>query len=198
MFRLIETIRTEKKILCNLSYHNERMNNARRKLFGCKNDIYLDKAIKIPDNISNSIFKCRVIYSDIIRKIEFTPYKFSKISSIKIVVDNEIDYSFKYENRERINLLFEKKENCDEILIIKNGFVTDTSIHNVIFFDGDKWFTPTVPLLRGTTITRLLNENKIEEKAIKLENINECKKIMLVNAMNDFGKLILDIDRIIS
>lgn len=198
MYHLIETIKTENKKLCNLSYHNERMNNARRKLFGCKNYIYLNQAIKIPDNISNSIFKCRVIYSDIIRKIEFTPYKFSKISSIKIVVDNEIDYSFKYENRERIDRLLETKEDCDEILIIRNGFITDTSIHNVIFFDSDKWFTPSTALLKGTTITRLLKENKISDKIIRMDDLIRFQKVMLVNAMNDFGSCVLEMDKIFS
>lgn len=191
MCHLIETIRIENKKLYNLGYHNKRMNNSRKAIFNIYDELNLADYIKIPENISSQRLLCRVVYSDKIHSIKISEYKAREISTIKIVCDDSISYNFKFENRKQLENLFMQKENCDEILIIKNGCVSDTSIHNIIFFNGEKWLTPSTPLLRGTTITRLLDEKKIKERKIKIDDIKYYEKIMLVNAMNDFGKIIL-------
>ena len=89
-------------------------------------------------------------------------------------------------DRKEIDKLFEKRGKADDILIVKNGFITDTSIANIAFFDGKKWFTPKTCLLRGTTRERLLKEKKIFEKDIRVEDIKRYKKIALLNAMIGF------------
>ena len=83
-----------------------------------------------------------------------------EISSFKII-HADIEYPLKYEDRHEINHLFGQKGDADEIIIIKNGLVTDTSIANLAFFDKGQWITPAQPLLNGTTRQRLLDENKI-------------------------------------
>lgn len=198
MCRLIETIRIEKKRFCNLDYHNKRINYARQKLFGSSDFLELEKFIKLPEDMSNEIHKCRVVYSDKIINIKINPYGMKLTQSLKIITDNEIEYPFKFKDRKRINKLYGQKEDCDDILIVKNGFVADTSIHNVIFFDGIRWWTPTTPLLKGTTITRLLKEDRISEKIIRMEDLLHFKKIMLVNAMNDWGKQVIQINKLYS
>jgi hypothetical protein len=37
-----------------------------------------------------------VIYGKFIEKIELLPYEFKKVKSLKIIENDEIDYSFKY------------------------------------------------------------------------------------------------------
>jgi 4-amino-4-deoxychorismate lyase len=47
-------------------------------------------------------------------------------------------------------------EGCDDIIIVRNGFVTDASYANLIFRKGDEWFTPATFLLAGTMRAFLL------------------------------------------
>ena len=87
------------------------------------------------------------------------------------------------------------KEN-EDIIIVKNGFVTDSSFSNLIFFDGKEWYTPSTPLLKGTTRARLLNEKKITERVIKIEDIKNYKSISLINAFNEIGDILIDIENV--
>ena len=41
------------------------------------------------------------------------------------------------------------KREQDEILITRNGLLTDTSIANIALFNGKEWHTPKHPLLKG-------------------------------------------------
>jgi 4-amino-4-deoxychorismate lyase len=81
--------------------------------------------------------------------------------------------------------LLAKKENCDDILIINNGRVTDTSYCNVVFSDGEKFLTSSTPLLRGTKREKLIREKIIKEEEITLKDLRLFKKAILINAMID-------------
>ena len=186
MSRLVESIKTYNKKLYNIEYHNIRMNNSRAELFNSKDQIDLSKIIFLPDNLSNELYKCRVIYSEEIVSIDFQKYKKKKISSLQIVYDNEMSYSHKFEDRTK----FEKhlrESKTDEILIIKNGLVTDTSFSNVVFFDGAKYSTPSLPLLKGTKRAKLIAESIINEEEIKLKDIQKFKFVYLINALLDLN-----------
>ncbi|OGU99960.1 MAG: hypothetical protein A2455_09435 [Ignavibacteria bacterium RIFOXYC2_FULL_35_16] len=190
MSLLFETIKVFNRKLLNIPYHNERMNRSRRKLFSCSNDLDLAGLVEIPIDITNDIYKCKVIYSDDIQEIEWTRYTPRKIEHLKLAYCNEIDYSYKYLERS----IFEKllRENgCNEnedILIIKNGRVTDTSYSNIALFDGKEWSTPKHPLLKGTQRTKLIDEKKIIEQDIWLEELKHYQEIILINAMLEFDQ----------
>ena len=181
MCQLLETIKLENGILFNLKYHNLRFNNARHKIFGISEDLKLEDNIHIPDEFRQGVYRCRVIYSEEIQKIEFIPHQPRSIQSLKIVIDDQIEYSYKFANRERINRLFEKRGTCDEIVIVKNGLVTDCSIGNLLFYDGQKWWTPSAPLLNGTRRMQLLEEKLIFEKEIRAEEIFNFQKVGIIN-----------------
>ena len=76
MCLLIETIRIADKQLQNIPLHELRMNKSRRELFGVCEDIDLHEAINIPENISDGIYKCRVVYGLQIKEISIEPYVF--------------------------------------------------------------------------------------------------------------------------
>jgi 4-amino-4-deoxychorismate lyase len=82
--------------------------------------------------------------------------------------------------------LLAKRGDCDDILIVKNGYITDTSFSNIVFFDGDKWVTPARPLLRGTMRESLLKTNYIEETDILVNDLKKFTIARLVNAMLPF------------
>lgn len=79
-----------------------------------------------------------------------------------------------------------QKSECDDILIIKNGVVSDTSFANIIFFDGQRWVTPKIPLLEGTCRARLIANNTIISQEITLNDLKLFSKFMIINAMLDF------------
>lgn len=93
-------------------------------------------------------------------------------------------------------MLFHSRQAHDEILIIKNGLVTDCFYYNVAFWDGKDWLTPKSPLLGGTARARLLDKGIIREADINAKIINSFEKICLFNALNDFGKVELSTEQL--
>ncbi|MFT7003113.1 MAG: 4-amino-4-deoxychorismate lyase [Sulfurimonas sp.] len=132
------------------------------------------------------LYRCRLTYDS--KNIEVSYYKYKKreINSLKLIYDDKISYSKKTSNRDAIDKLFDMKEACDDILIIKDNLVCDTSIANVAFYSDGLWFTPLKPLLKGTTRQRLLDNKIIIEKDIRVEEIENYSKMALMNAMIDF------------
>jgi 4-amino-4-deoxychorismate lyase len=74
---------------------------------------------------------------------------------------------------------------ADDILIIKNGFITDTSFSNIAFFDGTQWFTPFTYLLNGTQRQHLLRQGAIVETEITPSDLKQFRYAKLINAMLD-------------
>ena len=185
MFQLFEAIKVENGKLFNIEYHNERLNRSRKELFGIQGFIDLKEAVKIPKDIGKGLYKCRVVYDKKINKIEFLPYIKPKIKTLKIIECNDIDYKYKYLDRTKIEELLKQKGEAGDILIVKNGLVTDTSIANICFYDGRKWITPDKPLLKGTKRAKLLKEGLISEEKITQKDIKKFKKASLINAMLD-------------
>ena len=186
MCLLFETIKLENRQLQNLDYHNERLNRSRFELFGSKEELRIEDSVILPSNLTNQIYKCRVVYKEDIQKIEIELYQKRKIENL-ILVESNIDYSYKYFDRRFIETLTTALKPREDILIIKNGFITDTSYSNVCFWDGQKWITPDTPLLRGTKRKKLLDEKKIYEKTICKEDIVNFEKVSLINGMLELG-----------
>jgi 4-amino-4-deoxychorismate lyase len=177
----LETIKIINGIPQHLEFHNQRLNYTRQHFDIQSNIIDLKQFIVPP---SCGIYKCRVIYSNTIEDIQYSSYRDRQFKTFQPVIANDINYQFKYLNRQALNQL--KSETADDILIIKNGFVTDTSIANVAFYDQDKWITPTIPLLQGTTRARLLKEKKIIAAPIRLEDLKNFSKMAVMNALLKF------------
>ena len=153
----------------------------------------------IPVDLRIGIVKCRIVYNSKIVSIEFEPYKMRSIQTLAIVEDPTIDYSYKYLNRDSISKLFARREECDDILIVKNSMVTDTSYSNVVFKDSEgKLYTPISTLLAGTERQRLLEKGDIQEKEINVNDIRMYVGVYLINAMIDIeDNLFVDIDSIL-
>ena len=181
----LETIRLEDGIFHFLSYHQLRVESV-FKAHNCNNTkIYLEK---IFHNIPKSgLYRCRLIYTlDGLFDYEYIAYTKRKIKTFRMIFNDKISYPFKYANRKEIENLYKLKNGCDEIIIVKEGYITDTSIANIAFFNGDEWITPKNPLLSGTTRQRFIDANLLKEQYIKAKDIGTYKKIALMNAMIDF------------
>ncbi len=177
--RLLETIHVVDAKALNLAYHQQRMKES-RDILGYSSPLTLDL-----DPPAQGNYRCRIIYEEMIETIEYIPYQPKRIHSFKLI-HSDIDYALKYEDRSEIELLLDQKDKADEIIIIKEGLVTDTSIANLCFFDGKQWLTPEHPLLKGTTRQRLLDEKRIVCAKIHYTDIPQYSKIAVMNAMTDF------------
>ncbi len=198
MCQFIETIKIQEGKLCNIHFHNHRFNRTQQLFFHKTKAIDLSQFISIPDDFKNGVFKCRIEYDDCIQSVSFTPYQIKSINRLKIVINNEIEYTFKYKNRKVLETLFEQRGDCDEILIVKDNRVTDTSYSNIVFYDEQNhWITPKFPLLKGTKRACLIAQGLVKEEDILLLDIKNFKKAALVNAMLDISDSQIDIEHII-
>jgi 4-amino-4-deoxychorismate lyase len=185
MSLLFETIKVENRKLWHVGYHNARMNQARRELFGIEKMIDLNQIIQIPENVSNDIYKCRVTYEQDIVNIEFEKHIPRVVKTLKVITCNDIDYHHKYYNRSQLMELYRRREDCDDVLIIKDGLVTDTSFSNIIFWDGEQWITPATPLLKGTTRERLIRTGRVTVCKIARVELETFIKSRIINALTD-------------
>jgi 4-amino-4-deoxychorismate lyase len=184
MSLLVETIKVENGTLLNISFHNERMIRSLYGIFGLRNEPDLEKIINVPAYAAKGIYKCRVEYDDKTTKIEFLPYIIRSVRSLKLIVDDNISYPYKYFKRDNLQRLTEMRGDCDDILIIKKEMVTDSSYANVVFRDlNGNWVTPSTYLLPGTRRASLLQRGLINETIITYRDINKYTEVKLINAM---------------
>ena len=134
MSPLLETIKCQDGKLYNLQWHNSRFNRSRKIYFGISKPKDLSEIIEVPEMAKTGLFRCRVVYSKNVEKIEFAPHIYRKIDRLRLVENNSIDYRFKFADRTHLQKLFEKRGDCDDILIIKKGHITDSFTANPVFF----------------------------------------------------------------
>ena len=183
MHQFVETIRIEGGKAMNLPLHEARMNATRVYFAPHAAPISLQKWLDDAP-ISEERIKARVVYdADGVCETTFQTYKRREIQWLRMVEDNNISYTFKSADRRELDHLLALRDGCDEVLIVKNGLVTDTSFTNVAFFDGHKWFTPAQPLLNGTMRQWLLLHGKLTETQITPASLASFQRIMLFNAM---------------
>ena len=185
---LLETIKLKNGSLLNLPFHQDRMDASREQLWKKRSGFILEEVVEIPASKKKGVFKVRITYGPNGFKQEIEPYTPSVIASLKLVYSNEINYAIKYADRSDLNALSNLRGECDEILIVKNGQITDTSYSNVAFYDGSQWWTPQFPLLAGTQRAKLISEGRIKERNIRPMDLNSFKGVKLFNAMIDLDQ----------
>ncbi len=198
MFPLVETIKILDGQPQNLSYHQHRFEASYFKLYKQLTTISLKEQIQVPGNYQTGLVKLRFLYNQSDCFCQYDFYEPKPVKRLKIVFADDIDYALKWVNRKKIDNLLQEKALADDILIIKNQRITDTSFTNIVFWDGGKWVTPKYPLLHGTARARLLNEQKITAEDLFLVDLNRFKSFKLINALRDFDRAeALPIDAII-
>ena len=180
----IETIKLLDGDLQNLQYHQNRFERTRSHAFRSRSHPQLKQVIQIPDGLRKGLLKCRVIYGKEVVRIEYEPYEPGLIRSLKLIFSDTISYGFKSADRSALDALYQLRGTSDDILIVKNGCMTDSYYANVIFWNEDGWFTPDTPLLQGTMRAFLLANGSIKIMRIKLDDLGHFQKIRLINAMN--------------
>lgn len=178
----LETVCVKNGMIQNEAYHRNRMKRTADE-HGFSAPLFPDLVKLIPKKLKPLKVKCRMVYGETIRDISFTAYIPRQIGSLKLVEIDELDYSYKYEDRTSLTELLSHKGSCDDILIVQQGFVTDTSYSNVVFEKQGKFFTPDTYLLNGTKRQQLLADGIVSEMPISVDEIDEFDTLYLINAM---------------
>ena len=197
MSRLIESIRLYNGVFSRLGLHQRRIDRSCAHLFYQKPNWNLEKILKDSDFPAKGLYKCRIVYDSIAFEFEYEPYQPKLIQSLRLVESNEISYDHKYEDRSKINELLNLRDSQDDILIVKNGFITDTSFANVVFQKNNEWFTTDSPLLRGTMRHLLLDSGVISLTSIRKNDIADFENFKLINSMLEWDAPSIETSKII-
>lgn len=198
MSRFIEAIRLEDGVINSLRYHEERMHRSVEEVLHINRKFDLEDTLAFLSLPPKGLHKIRLVYDTEIRSVEITPYRKKEIRQLKIVYNNSISYSYKFENRTELDNLFSQRDDCDDIIIIKNYQVTDASYANLIFKRNEEWFTPKTFLLNGTARKQLLEREIIFEEKITINDLQRYEKVRLINAMLLFDGPEIDVSQIVN
>ncbi len=181
---LLESIRIEHGKAQLLEYHQERMRQSAWQLWQTESICLTSRGSQIHFP-KQGIYKWRLLYNAHgIESSEIIPYQRKPIKSLRLLPTENLDYSLKYADRTSIEQLYKQRGNCDDILICKQGYITDSSYCNVALQHktGD-WHTPSTPLLKGVMRQYLIDNNIIKETSIQQTDLKHYTKIRLINAM---------------
>ncbi len=130
--------------------------------------------------------RCRIEYDLHNLDVEFFPYTPRVVNSLHLVeAPAGYDYRYKYTDRKVIEDLFAQRGDADDILITRDGWITDTSIANIAFRKNDRWYTPSMPLLAGTTWKRLIASGLLIPRPIHLNDMHTFNGFTLLNSFQD-------------
>ena len=184
MYRFLESIRIENGLPAHLEHHIQRMMKAAHGNSQILKLVHeLPHLLEVKDAFIDEVVKARLLYDETGHSVEFLPYQKQPINELFIKSGDHISYVHKFADRHQIEQLKEDLPEKSDVLILKNGFVTDCSYCNVAFLDGTTWFTPVYPLLKGTQRQFLLDSRVIKRKKITISDFKKYQKIRLFNAM---------------
>lgn len=194
MCRFFESIKLKDGVFYRLNLHQERVNKAFATWFPNEEPINIFENLHQYAIPQSGVYKCRLVYDVDVQLLEFVPYERREIKTLKLVETDLESYSYKNEDRTGLNTAFAKRDACDDVLLVRNGLLTDTSYCNIALSDGENWFTPRIPLLYGVNRAELLTNGQLIEMDITVDDLKNYQQIVLFNAMIEFGELVLDID----
>ncbi len=189
--QFLETLCIADGIPLNLEWHQKRIDSTLRyfheDISEPKDLIDLQalfSAMAVPEE---GVWRCRVIYSIYTVSVEFIPDGNTIFRKLKLVeVSTEYDYRYKYANRRFLQELFSQRGEADDVLMVRQGWIADTTKGNIAFRSGDQWYTPSFPCLAGTTWKRLVSEGILIPRPIHIHDLKRFDAFKVFNALNDW------------
>ena len=160
----IETIRIQDGHVCHLSDHTDRMRRTADHFgFTAPTLPTDDLASLVPDELRTGTVRCRVVYDHTLREVT--------------------TYAFKYADRAPLARPDVPLGASDELLFVRDGYLTDTSYTNLVLRRGRELVTPDTFLLDGTCRRRLLREGVVHTEPVRLHDLPTYDELLLINAM---------------
>ncbi len=191
MCRFIETVRVEDGCPIRLDCHLERVAHTRRQWFGSDTPVDADLLRHVAGK-TRGVAKLRFVYDEHrVYDLSCAPYTPRRVTSLQMVTADEAEYGLKREDRRMLETIRTRRGACDEVLIVKDGCLTDTSYTNIALWDGHRWVSPDTPLLPGTRRRRLIDSGRLIEARVAVDDLRRYTHIAMVNAMIDLGDLVI-------
>lgn len=193
MFQFLESIKLKDGEFLRLKYHQQRVDKAFQLFAPNAHVLDLEACLSSLTLPGQGVYKCRVIYGSIKHQVELIPYQLRPVQTLKLIETNIASTVYKPSERSEIEALFSLRGECDDVLLIKDGLLTDSSYCNIALYNGQEWISPRVPLVYGTQRAELIERQRIIEQDIPAESIQHYQQIRLFNAMIEFGELAIDL-----
>jgi 4-amino-4-deoxychorismate lyase len=177
--------------------HEERMQRARNEKLGISEPLTLD-SFRVPISARQGKFKCRVEYGETIDHVTFEKYEPIGYDRFRLIDADSAEYPHKFTDR---SLLIELLDRIapDGFIVVKNGYITDTYHANLVFFDGENWYTSRTPLLRGCMREHLIRTGQVALDTIRPSDLSRFTHFKQINSMLGFeDSPMMGIERIIS
>ncbi len=168
-----------------LQYHAARMEKTMQDCLGTRMKYRLEELLAPPPG-NHPLQKCRILYGKDFFQAEWLPYQRKMHAGHKVVHDDTLDYSYKYADRQAIDRHVRQAPENHDVIFVRKGLVTDASYSNLVFFDGENWVTPQVPLLPGVMRAFLLDAGTILEGEIHPDDLGKSTVFKKINALNPF------------
>lgn len=193
MCRFLETLRIEQGRLWHLPLHQARLERTLRACCPGAPVPQLEALLQsLP--LTEEPTRLRVVYGPQgVEAVETFPYALRNIRSLRLVPADGVDYAYKRADRRVLDHLLAQRGTADEVLLVQDGRLTDTSFSNIALSDGLRWYTPAKPLLAGTMRQHLLAEGRIAERDILAADLPRYHSLSLINAMLPLGRLVVPV-----
>lgn len=181
MFSFLETICIQDGKAQHLDFHQMRINETFDQFFQEWEPFDVAALVSEQSLPTEGTHRLRIVYQEDPETIEIIPYTHKDVKRFALVDTGEIDYGFKWAERDFFQTILESHPEADEVIFVKDGKVQDCSIANLAFLKDGVWYTPEDPLHWGTTRARLIIEEEIEETDIFVEELESYDRICLIN-----------------
>lgn len=183
---MLETIRIVDGEAPLLKYHQRRVDRSRRIYYAKAPAFRLSHVLDRLELPATGVHKLRLLYGTALESYSITPYRVRPVHTLRVVHADDLHYRRKYADRAAINQLFDLRKDCDDILIVQQGHVTDCSYANLAFYDGGQWHTPAWPLLPGARREYLIEQGVVRPSIIRLRDIHHFETARLFNSMMEW------------
>lgn len=183
---LFETIR-----VCNGCAERLELHQARIIRSGGKAEPSLVQVIAAASVPPAGEYKVHISYTaQGVHAVHVEPYTPRVIRRMR-AVDCNVCYSRKDEDRSAFEQLRRQHPDVDELILCREGWVTDTTYSNLLFGEPGAWYTPELYLLAGTRRESLLRAGFVQARPIHRDDIPHFPYVCLINAMLEPGRLML-------
>lgn len=188
MKQFIETIAVADGKPKHLGWHQRRVDSTMQHFYpGHKHSWDLEKCIDVPENFQTGLTRCRILYDAHHFSIHYFPFSPRYIASLRLVpLPKDFDYRYKYADRSMLEKLYDMRDDADDVLLINENWITDSSVANIALKKNGTWYTPSNPLLAGTTWKRLVSEGILRPRPINLKELQTFEAFKVFNALHDF------------